>query len=228
VLRDPRGDRLPTFNNNPDPTPDLDVVRVSARYTATKLILSATMAGDIGTSDAGEYVWGVDRGTGSPLLSEPNPLTDTTNPIGDNIPFDAFIILGNGVVSDEHDVNSGGFGVLLSPYNGANVGHEISPTGSFGIDPGLVRISGRKITLTLDRSLLPSTGGRDFTDFTYNLWPRYGTAGGGNGAVTDFAPNNENFKASAAVPEAATWAFMIFGFGLAGTALRRRHLLPAA
>jgi hypothetical protein len=226
-LTDPRNDRLPTFTNNPDPTPDLDVVRVSARYTDTRLILSATMAGDIGTSDAGEYVWGIDRGQGSPLLSEPNPLTDTSTPIGANIPFDAFLIIGNGVHSDEHDFDNGGLGVLLGPYNGAHVGSEIAPTGAFMIDPGAVHISGRTITLSLDRSLLPSTG-FDFTDFTYNLWPRYGTAGGGNGMVTDFAPDNQNFKASAAVPEPAAWAFMIMGFGLVGTAMRRRQLLPAA
>jgi hypothetical protein len=170
TVHDPVGDRLPTFTNNPDPTPDLDVVSATAVYNAHQLILSATMAGNIGTSDAGEYVWGINRGAGSPLLSEPNPLTDTSTPIGGNIPFDAFIILGNGVVSDEHDVNSGGFGVLLGSYNGANVGHEISPTGSFGIDPSLVTISGRTITLcglvtapraaetAWSRTLPPTTG----------------------------------------------------------------------
>lgn len=232
-LSDPHNDRLPTFNNNPDPTPDLDVVRVSARYTATQLILSATMAGDIGTSDAGEYVWGINRGQGTPLLSEANPLTDTTNKIGGNIPFDAFIILGNGVVSPEHDVNSGGFGVLLGAYNGADVGNEIGITGTFGIDPSSVTISGRTISLTLDRDLLPSTG-FDFANYTYNLWPRYGTASGGNGMVTDFAPDDGtepghgNFLASQAVPEPAAWAFMIMGFGLVGTAMRRRQLLRAA
>jgi hypothetical protein len=230
TVTDPAGDRLATFTRNPDPTPDLDVVSVSASFTATTLFLSATMAGDIGTSDAGEYVWGIDRGQGSPLLSEANPLTDTSSPIGGNIPFDAFIILGNGVVSDEHDVNSGGFGVLLGPYDGTNHGHEIGATGSFGIDPSRVTISGRTITLSLSRDLLPSTG-FNFADYTYNLWPRYGTAGGehgGNGAVTDFAPDDHNFKATASVPEPAAWAFMIMGFGLVGTAMRRRQLLPAA
>jgi len=230
-LADPHNDRLPSFNNNPDPTPDLDVVRVSARYTATQLMLSATMAGDIGTSDAGEYVWGINRGQGTPLLAEPNPLTPTDDahggPIGTGIPFDAFLIIGNGVHSDEHDFDNGGLGVLLGPYDGTNPGHEIAPTGAFMIDPSWVSISGRTISVTLDRSLLPSTG-FDFTDFTYNLWPRYGTASGGNGMVTDFAPDNENFKASQAVPEPAAWAFMIMGFGLVGTALRRRQLLPTA
>ena len=226
-LADPHNDRLPTFNNNPDPTPDLDVVRVSARYTATQLMLSATMAADIGTSDAGEYVWGINRGQGTPLLSEPNPLTDTSTPIGDNIPFDAFLIVGNGVHSDEHDFDNGGLGVLLGPYDGTNHGHEISPTGAFMIDPSWVSISGRTISLTISRDLLPSTG-FDFADYTYNLWPRYGTASGGNGMVTDFAPNNENFLASQAVPEPAAWAFMIMGFGLMGTALRRRQPLPTA
>lgn len=46
----------------------------------------------------------------------------------------------------------------------------------------------------------------------------------GNGSTlpTDFA-----FTLNGAVPEPATWALMIGGFGLAGVALRRRRLQPA-
>jgi hypothetical protein len=39
----------------------------------------------------------------------------------------------------------------------------------------------------------------------------------------NFTVNANVFSASAAVPEPATWAIMILGFGLAGAAVRRRR-----
>ena len=52
--------------------------------------------------------------------------------------------------------------------------------------------------------------------------------GGNSGSVARGAPglDNVSLTAKAAVPEPATWALMIAGFGLAGAALRRRA--PAA
>ena len=44
-------------------------------------------------------------------------------------------------------------------------------------------------------------------------------------SLADFAPDHETFTAN--VPEPATWALMIAGFGLAGTTLRRRRAVAA-
>jgi len=82
-------------------------------------------------------------------------------------------------------------------------------------------ISGNSFSLVVPLAFLPSTGFAP-TDYGFNLWPRNGT--GNNNQISDFAPDNANI---AAVPEPATWALMILGFGLAGVGLRRRHLWAA-
>jgi hypothetical protein len=40
--------------------------------------------------------------------------------------------------------------------------------------------------------------------------------------TTDAGSTGYDFQAAAAVPEPATWAMMIMGFGLVGAAMRRR------
>jgi len=82
-------------------------------------------------------------------------------------------------------------------------------------------ISGNSFSLVVPLAFLPSTGFSP-TDYGFNLWPRNGL--GNNNQISDFAPDNANI---AAVPEPATWALMILGFGLAGVGLRRRHLWAA-
>ncbi|MBA3895889.1 MAG: PEPxxWA-CTERM sorting domain-containing protein [Sphingomonadaceae bacterium] len=42
-----------------------------------------------------------------------------------------------------------------------------------------------------------------------------------------YAPNNQSQIFITAVPEPASWAMMIAGFGMAGVALRRRRALAA-
>lgn len=62
---------------------------------------------------------------------------------------------------------------------------------------------------------------------------------GGNPGALIFGPNDGNYRdnsgkfditlyqlGTSAVPEPATWAMMITGFGLAGMAVRRRRLAP--
>jgi hypothetical protein len=44
----------------------------------------------------------------------------------------------------------------------------------------------------------------------------------------DFTLDDISFQGPAGVPEPATWAMMIMGFGLMGSALRRRRMVPAA
>jgi hypothetical protein len=51
-----------------------------------------------------------------------------------------------------------------------------------------------------------------------------------SGSANNIGPllDSVQLDVGSAVPEPATWAFMISGFGMAGAALRRRRLLPTA
>jgi hypothetical protein len=83
---------------------------------------------------------------------------------------------------------------------------------------GTVLISGNSFSAVVPLALLPSTG-FDPVHYGFNLWPRTGL--GANDLISDFAPNNALISA-AGVPEPASWAMMLVGFGIAGSALRRR------
>ena len=80
----------------------------------------------------------------------------------------------------------------------------------FGALPlGSITIVGKTITGVVSGSMLPSTGFTNKLDYTFNLWPRDG-AFSGNAAISDFAPNNANFTATA-VPEPGTAALGALG-----------------
>jgi hypothetical protein len=93
--------------------------------------------------------------------------------------------------------------------------------GGTALDPSAISISGKTFSVAVPLSLLPSTGFAP-EDYGFNLWPRVGT--GNNNQISDFAPDNANISA-AAVPEPATWALLLIGFGAVGFAIRRRETL---
>lgn len=97
-----------------------------------------------------------------------------------------------------------------------------SGAATIGANPLSATINGDSFSLFVPLSLLPSTG---FTPdrYGFNLWPRNGL--GNNNQITDFAPENRTL---ASVPEPATWAMMVAGFGLLGGALRTRRRPTAA
>lgn len=84
-------------------------------------------------------------------------------------------------------------------------------------------ISGATLSLAVPLSMLPTTGFNP-NQYAFNIWPRNGLNPADNTEISDFAPNNANLPA---VPEPATWAVMILGFGLAGAALRRQRVRGA-
>ncbi len=94
--------------------------------------------------------------------------------------------------------------------------------GATALAAGAVTVAGNSFSAWVPLALLPSTGFSPY-HYGFNLWPRDGTAG--LGAISDFAPQNATI---AAVPEAATWAMMIVGFGLTGRTLRQRRSIATA
>jgi len=141
--------------------------------------------------------------------------------------------------ADDIDPASGPGFYVIGANTGTGVNHPFGPVGQPNVlfnqalviqktGAGTVNVLGTPMTFTatisgnsfsalIPLSFLPSTG---FTPIHYgfNLWPRQAT--GGLLALADFAPENSTISAA---PEPASWALMIAGFGLAGTALRRRR-----
>ena len=123
---------------------------------------------------------------------------------------------------------------VIAPF--ANVGAPnvifnqalvVQKTGTVGLgaNPNALTatIDGDAFSLLVPLSLLPTTGFAP-GQYGWNIWPRNGL-GGDNTQISDFAPNNATLQA---VPEPASWALMLFGFGALGAALRRRRTATTA
>lgn len=201
---DPVGDFLPTYLGSGRPAgADLDVVAAEVIYhpASHRFEFIGTMAGAIGSTaaigtESPLYVWGVDRGQGTERFLAGSPA------IGDGVAFDSVVILRpNGTAS----VNLFGLG-----------------GGAINLPAGTALISGNTISAFLDESLLPSLG-RDFSDYTWNLWPRFGA--GLNSQISDFSPNEAAGAVDAAnarvtVPEPSTLALL--GIGTLALVKRRK------
>lgn len=186
TVSDPVGDFIPSYTG--PHLADLDVISFSADLVGANFVLSATMAGPIGSGD-GFYVIGVDRG-GSPA-----PFTS----IGETgVLFNSVVVLQQ---------NSTGL-VSLIP-------------GVTNLSGGAVTISGSTISAIVPLALLPTTGFAPL-QYGFNIWPRSTAVATGIAAISDFAPNNATITA---VPEPVTWALLLFGFGGAVVAMRRRRAL---
>jgi hypothetical protein len=205
TVSDTAGDFLTSFAGPHNG--DLDVLSAGVTYNNSDIRLSGRMNGDIGTTANSIYVWGVDRGQGTPFLFRP---ATEANPIGEHVLFDAAIIMS-------FDPSLASFILYLDA-----AGH---PTGTHALDAGAITFSGDTINALIPRDLLPSTG-FDISQYGYNLWPRLGGVSNGT-QVADFAPNDSTFHGTA-VPEPASWAMMIMGFGVIGSAMRRRRSVVAA
>jgi len=185
AITDAQGDFIGSFTGTQ--AADLDVISADVFYNpGTDLFtLTATMDGNVGSTAAGLYVWGVNRGAGTA----------------------AFAGLGiDGVLFDRV--------ILLRPDGTGNIG------GGAALPAGSVTVSGKTITAVVSGSLLPGTGFASKLDYTWNLWPR-DTAVAGTAAISDFAPNNSSFAATA-VPEPASVALLLGGLGVVAMVARRR------
>jgi hypothetical protein len=117
-----------------------------------------------------------------------------------------------------HYVDADGFDTAIISYSF----EDIDSTGRF--TRSTYELSGFGVTTTvLDGILLP-----DFskaTDVTFSLTSQFGTD---DDYYEYFAAGTADIADVAAVPEPATWGMMLLGFGLVGTAARRRRTALAA
>lgn len=150
-VADAVGDFLPTYTGIQGG--DLDVISTSVTLTPTDFLFSATMNGAIGTTTTfdpsgnlvrGLYVFGVDRGTGTPRLAAGTPS------IGGDILFDAVVTI-----------------------SALGVGTVNTLPGATTLPSADVVISGNSLFARVPVALLPSTG-FDLSAYTFNLWPRLG------------------------------------------------------
>ena len=94
-----------------------------------------------------------------------------------------------------------------------------------GAPPGTTLVSditGNMFSITVPVSLFGTTALNPL-EYGFNLWPRVGT--GNNNQIADFAPDNAVLRL---VPEPATWAMMLLGFGAIGWQMRRQPKLRVA
>ncbi len=140
------------------------------------------------------FVWGINRGSGVPRLL----FTGAPPSIRPDLDFD---------------------GVYLTQQDGSGVLGGLSFPPTFTLYPDVVTISGDTLTAVLPAALLPSTG-FDPAHYQFTVWshdPIDADTDPGNSRIADFSPTIQ-----AQVPEPSSWALLIAGFGLAGSALRRR------
>lgn len=173
---------------------DMDLLGVDARLDAGGVDFRAVANGAWGATAGGFVAFGVNRGQGTPGLFQVNDPK-----IGAHALHDAVVLLRPNLTGTVVLIGAGG---ALTFTN---------------LAPGAVGLAGDTIRGLVPLSLLPSNGFAP-ESYTYVAWTRSGP--GSNTLVADFAPDATRFTAG--VPEPATWALLVAGFGLAGAAVRRR------
>jgi hypothetical protein len=182
---------------------DADITGVDASFDGTNFHLSVTTAGDIGTTPGVFYVWGYNRGSGVPRLQ----FVGAPPAIKPYLKFD---------------------GVDLTfPFGLSVVGGQTFPP-SFDNYWGLVTVTGNRLDAILPAALVPSAG-FDFAHYQFTVWAHVPVdpddSDPSNARIADFS---RTVTINGAIPEPASWALMIAGFGLAGAALRRQRGLATA
>jgi len=165
TIADEAGDFLPTYAGPHDP--GLDVLAHQTTLAADRLILYGRMAGPVAPTQevGGLYVWGIDRGRGTPRFRNGTPA------IGPNVVWDLIV-----------RVNPDGTGLVNNQVAGV-----VTP-----LSPDDIRIDGTNITASVPLSVLMNGATRPPDQWTYNLWPRNGIVPGQNQHVSDLAPDDGN------------------------------------
>ncbi|MBA3560603.1 MAG: hypothetical protein H0W30_18635 [Gemmatimonadaceae bacterium] len=142
VVQDAANDILPSYTGPAGA--DLDVRRAEVTYDGTNFVFTSTLAGTIGTTPGALFVWGVDRGQGTPRFGD----------IATGVHFDLVVVGradGTGTVTDL----------------------TAAPPTSTTLAAGNVVVSGNTLRITVSATLLPSKG-FSTARYTANFWPRVG------------------------------------------------------
>jgi hypothetical protein len=143
---------------------------------------SATVAGAIGTTGGGAWVWGLDRGKGKEeFLNAPTPF-------GAGVKFDSVVALLANQTGSFVNISGGGTSTALAA--------------------GSVHVNGDTITATVPLSAIPSEGFAP-QNYTWNFWPE--SIPNNPPYVSDFAPDARNATLTI-VPEPASVVALALGF----------------
>lgn len=197
VVIDPVGDTLATYTG--PASGDLDIVSASATFDGTNFLVSSTLNGPVGTTIGSLFVWGINRGAGTPRLTFGSPS------IGAGVLFDAVVVL----------FPDGTLRVATLPAMGPPTITNFA---------GGATINGNTISGSAPLSLLFSTG-FNAGQYTFSNWSRARVnplVDGTNAEIADFAPSQGSVTATA-VPEPSTWLAMLIGFAMIGGAVRGRR-----
>lgn len=195
-VTDRPGDFLPTYTGAR--TGDLDVLRTDVTFNGSSFVFDATLAAPVGTTPSAFYVWGVDRGQGTPRFGTiTGPAGASYNATG--VLFDSVVIVRPGGASVVNDLS-------------------VDPLVSTALAASNITINGAELRAVVPAALLPSRG-LPLDQYGFNLWPR-DAAATGNNQISDFAPDNSTSRVSA-VPEPASLALLALGGVLA--CVRRRR-----
>ncbi|QSA97711.1 hypothetical protein [Methylococcus sp. EFPC2] len=177
-ITDPVGDYLSGYTGST--AGDLDVLSASLTYNPSTDIFhfESNYGADVGTTPAGFYVLGINRGAGTARFAAnglPNVLFDTVIRFGST---------GTGLIN------------LLNT----------DPATVTPLLPSAITIQGKRLSADIAGALLPSAGLAK-SDYTWNLWPRDGASGTGFPAISDFAPDTTNAAVQTVPAPAAVWLF---------------------
>jgi hypothetical protein len=186
-------------------------MKAFAILLAGSLLATPALAGDISVN--GDT-------TGGPLWNRPlggNPPTPPLSAVGTAVPYEVweFSVTADGVY-DFLSVADGGWDNYLFLYTGS-----FDPTDQFANvligndDFPTIGVSGFAYALTAGTTYLTVNTGfanDDFGAYTMRITGPGDIVPGGGGGV---------------IPEPATWAMMILGFGAVGLSMRRRRMVES-
>jgi hypothetical protein len=124
LITDPAGDFLPSYTTGPK-NGDLDVLSAQVFFNGSSFTFTATMAGAIGTTSGGNYVWGINRGAGAQGFATiaPGVLFDAVfliNPAGGSMVRDTVAAVSTPItdISFSGDTITGTVPLSLLPSEG--------------------------------------------------------------------------------------------------------------
>lgn len=143
-VRDAANDFIPSYTGPKGA--DLDVRDAEVTFDGSNFVFTSTSGGSLGTTPGALFVWGVDRGQGTPRFGD----------IATGVHFD-LVVIG------------------LADGTGRVVDLTTLPAPTVTALPaGRVVVTGNRLQMTVPASLLPSRG-FSTARYTANFWPRVGT-----------------------------------------------------